>query len=50
MQDAEGNKMVNEYVRKCKIGTGSFGKVVSTAMVWYRQFRGVFLLDEDAGG
>ncbi|XP_024387223.1 serine/threonine-protein kinase GRIK1 isoform X2 [Physcomitrium patens] len=27
-QDAEGNKMVNEYVRKCKIGTGSFGKVV----------------------
>ncbi|KAG0614010.1 hypothetical protein M758_6G144400 [Ceratodon purpureus] len=27
-QDADGNKMVNEYVWKGKIGTGSYGKVV----------------------
>ncbi|XP_024384722.1 serine/threonine-protein kinase GRIK1 [Physcomitrium patens] len=27
-RDAEGNKMVNEYVWKCKLGTGSYGKVV----------------------
>ena len=28
-QDENGNKMVNEYVRECKIGSGSYGKVVS---------------------
>jgi hypothetical protein len=32
VQDSDGNKMVNDYVRKCKIGTGSTGKVVSTAI------------------
>nr|XP_029117139.1 serine/threonine-protein kinase GRIK2 isoform X2 [Elaeis guineensis] len=26
--DENGNKMVNEYVRECKIGSGSYGKVV----------------------
>ncbi|KAG0586979.1 hypothetical protein KC19_2G132100 [Ceratodon purpureus] len=26
--DSDGSKMVNEYVQKCKIGTGSTGKVV----------------------
>lgn len=29
-QDENGNKMVNEYVREYKIGSGSYGKVVST--------------------
>lgn len=29
-QDADGNKMINEYVWKGKIGTGSYGKVVRT--------------------
>ncbi|GLJ24409.1 hypothetical protein SUGI_0466160 [Cryptomeria japonica] len=27
-EDSNGNKMINEYVRECKIGTGSYGKVV----------------------
>jgi hypothetical protein len=27
-QDFDGNKMINEYVRESKIGTGSYGKVV----------------------
>ncbi|XP_077234617.1 serine/threonine-protein kinase GRIK1-like isoform X2 [Tasmannia lanceolata] len=27
-QDANGKKMINEYVRECKIGCGSYGKVV----------------------
>ncbi|KAF9609141.1 hypothetical protein IFM89_013395 [Coptis chinensis] len=27
-EDENGNKMVNEYVRECKIGCGSYGKVV----------------------
>lgn len=27
-EDFNGNKMVNEYVRDCLIGTGSYGKVV----------------------
>ncbi|CAM6098236.1 unnamed protein product [Calypogeia fissa] len=27
-EDADGNKIINEYVRECKIGTGSYGKVV----------------------
>lgn len=27
-EDDDGNKMVNEYVRECKIGSGSYGKVV----------------------
>lgn len=27
-EDHNGNKMINEYVRECKIGTGSYGKVV----------------------
>lgn len=27
-EDCDGNKMVNEYVRECLIGTGSYGKVV----------------------
>ncbi|OVA18100.1 Protein kinase domain [Macleaya cordata] len=27
-EDENGNKMVNEYVRVCKIGSGSYGKVV----------------------
>ncbi|KAK2987759.1 hypothetical protein RJ640_016354, partial [Escallonia rubra] len=27
-EDEDGNKMVNEYVRECKIGSGSYGKVV----------------------
>eukprot|EP01018_Ginkgo_biloba_P019592 Gb_24129 [translate_table: standard] len=28
VQDLNGNKMINEYVREHKIGTGSYGKVV----------------------
>ncbi|KAG7947168.1 hypothetical protein I3843_14G080500 [Carya illinoinensis] len=28
LEDENGNKMVNEYVRECKIGAGSYGKVV----------------------
>lgn len=28
-QDENGNKMINEYVREFKIGSGSYGKVVS---------------------
>ncbi|PSR89975.1 Serine/threonine-protein kinase [Actinidia chinensis var. chinensis] len=28
LEDENGNKMVNEYVRECKIGSGSYGKVV----------------------
>lgn len=32
-KDEHGNKMINEYVRECKIGSGSYGKVVS-----YRYF------------
>ncbi|CAN6695715.1 unnamed protein product [Malus baccata var. baccata] len=27
-EDENGNKMVNDYVRECKIGAGSYGKVV----------------------
>ncbi|XP_059660588.1 serine/threonine-protein kinase GRIK2 isoform X2 [Cornus florida] len=27
-EDENGNKIVNEYVRECKIGSGSYGKVV----------------------
>ncbi|XP_042476827.1 serine/threonine-protein kinase GRIK2-like isoform X2 [Macadamia integrifolia] len=27
-EDDNGNKMINEYVRVCKIGSGSYGKVV----------------------
>ncbi|KAJ8512662.1 hypothetical protein OPV22_003096 [Ensete ventricosum] len=27
-EDNSGNKMVNEYIRECKIGSGSYGKVV----------------------
>lgn len=27
-EDENGNKMINEYVRECKIGSGSYGKVV----------------------
>lgn len=27
-QDENGNKMINEYVREFKIGSGSYGKVV----------------------
>ncbi|XP_042452439.1 serine/threonine-protein kinase GRIK2-like [Zingiber officinale] len=27
-EDDDGNKMINEYVRQCKIGSGSYGKVV----------------------
>ncbi|KAJ4970304.1 hypothetical protein NE237_003403 [Protea cynaroides] len=27
-EDENGNKMINEYVRVCKIGSGSYGKVV----------------------
>ncbi|OAY51633.1 serine/threonine-protein kinase GRIK2 isoform X2 [Manihot esculenta] len=27
-EDEDGNKMINEYVRVCKIGAGSYGKVV----------------------
>lgn len=30
VQDADGSKIVNEYVRKHKVGSGSYGKVVST--------------------
>jgi hypothetical protein len=29
IQDENGNKAVNEYVREYKIGSGSYGKVVS---------------------
>lgn len=32
-QDDNGNKMVNEYVRECKIGSGSYGKVVRSLMM-----------------
>jgi hypothetical protein len=32
-EDFDGNKMINEYVRESKIGTGSYGKVVS-AVFW----------------
>lgn len=31
-QDFDGNKMINEYVRQYKIGTGSYGKVVSASL------------------
>lgn len=31
-QDDDGNKTINEYVREHKIGSGSYGKVVSTAL------------------
>ncbi|KAJ7538487.1 hypothetical protein O6H91_11G050300 [Diphasiastrum complanatum] len=27
-EDFDGNKTINEYVRECKLGTGSYGKVV----------------------
>ncbi|KAK9153448.1 hypothetical protein Sjap_000928 [Stephania japonica] len=27
-EDENGNKMINEYVRECRIGSGSYGKVV----------------------
>ncbi|XP_020215315.1 serine/threonine-protein kinase GRIK1 [Cajanus cajan] len=27
MEDENGNKMINEYIRECKIGSGSYGKV-----------------------
>lgn len=27
-EDEHGNRMINEYVRECKIGSGSYGKVV----------------------
>lgn len=27
-EDDDGNKMVNEYIRECKIGSGSYGKVI----------------------
>ncbi|CAN8301092.1 unnamed protein product [Cochlearia groenlandica] len=27
-EDEDGKKMINEYVRECKIGSGSYGKVV----------------------
>lgn len=27
-EDDSGNKMINEYVRECRIGSGSYGKVV----------------------
>ncbi|KAK9128131.1 hypothetical protein Syun_016928 [Stephania yunnanensis] len=27
-EDEDGNKMINEYVRECRIGSGSYGKVV----------------------
>lgn len=33
IQDEDGNKMVNEYVRECKIGAGSYGKVVSSVLI-----------------
>ena len=33
VQDSDGSKMVNEYVRKCMIGMGSTGKVVSTSTI-----------------
>ena len=29
LQDENGDKMINEYVRERKIGAGSYGKVVS---------------------
>lgn len=28
-QDEDGNKMLNEYIREYKIGSGSYAKVVS---------------------
>lgn len=33
-QDEDGNKMINEYVRVCKIGSGSYGKVVSVKLIY----------------
>jgi len=29
LQDEYGNKMINEYIREYKIGSGSYAKVVS---------------------
>lgn len=33
-QDEDGNKMINEYVRVRKIGSGSYGKVVSVNLIY----------------
>lgn len=33
VQDENGNKMINEYVREYKIGSGSYGKVVSIVLI-----------------
>lgn len=30
-QDEDGNKMLNEYIREYKIGSGSYAKVVSVS-------------------
>lgn len=47
IQDENGKKMINEYVRECRIGSGSYGKVVSTflndAMCQLFLFRGIDL-------
>lgn len=32
LQDASGQKMINEYVKECTIGHGSYGKVVRTSI------------------
>ena len=32
-QDEYGNKMINEYIRELKIGSGSYAKVVSNLLV-----------------
>lgn len=32
-QDENGTKMINEYVHECKIGAGSYGKVVSIDLI-----------------
>lgn len=34
LQDEDGNKTVNEFVRQRKIGSGSYGKVVSVTKLY----------------
>lgn len=35
IQDEDGNKLINEYVREHKIGSGSYGKVVSRNILMF---------------
>lgn len=44
IKDEDGNKMVNEYVHLYKIGSGSYGKVVSLLILirhWLLKLTGI---------